>query len=294
MRFLKMAAAASARKLTTVVVPTPPTADWGSGRAVAAAQVATVLPADNIRRLAPAEMVRRAAIMNSFRVRVCAEARERGVVTDLQVAAGAALVRAGPGLHGVGFVTTPKAEGTHAYPGHLAQDTTRHIGLAPYRAMAVASSPSAAESPFLASASRFSSPLQPSGVATRLSPPDSPNKQSGPGGAGRTSPVLRPLRSPELSAQGPPGSYPDYYGLDDEYELSFPATDYSDEFLDNESGEVYADFSVIFGGGNADEAGESKAAGENQGPAGEGDREQGVEHYEDYMDDLHGIPWGAR
>jgi hypothetical protein len=100
---------------------------------------------------------------------------------------------------------------------------------------------------------------------------------------------LRPLRSPELSAQG---SRADFDGLDDD-ELSFPATDYSDDFLENESDEVYSDFGAMFGG-SCDEAGESKGTGEIQGPAGEGDREHGVEHFEDYMDDLDGIPWGAR
>ncbi|KAH8780847.1 hypothetical protein F5883DRAFT_380482, partial [Diaporthe sp. PMI_573] len=193
-RFLKMAAAAAAKKLTTVV------------------------------------MIRRAAIMNSFRIRVCDEARERGDRTDLQMAAGAALLRAGPGLHGVGGA-------------HLS---------------------------FIAGPSKFSSPVQATGAAVRWSPPNSPNKHSGPHGAGRTSPGLRPLRSPELSAQG---SRADFDGLDDD-ELSFPATDYSDDFLENESDEVYSDFGAMFGGS-----------------CDEGDREHGVEHFEDYMDDLDGIPW---
>lgn len=287
-RFLKMAAAASAKKLTTVVVPTPPAADWGSGRAVAAAQVATVVPANSIHHLAPAEMVRRAAIMNSFRIRVCDEARERGDRTDLQMAAGAALLRAGPGLHGVGFVTTPKAAETQTSLNLPTQDTHMHAGPAPYRS-AVASFPSTAQSPLVASPGRFSSPAESHGAAARWSPPDSPNKHSRARSAGRVSPRLRPLRSPELSAQGFHAG-PD--GLDDD-ELSFPATDYSDDFLENESDDVYTDFGAIFGG-SGDEADESKGTGESQGPAGEGEREHGVEHFEDYMDDLDGIPWGAR
>lgn len=287
-RFLKMAAAASAKQLTTVVVPTPPAADWGSGRAVAAAQVATVVPANSIHHLAPAEMVRRAAIMNSFRIRVCDEARERGDRTDLQMAAGAALLRAGPGLHGVGFVTTPSTAETQTSLNLPTQDTTRHAGPAPYR-LAVAPSPGAAQSPLMASPGRFYSPAQPYGTAARWSPPNSPNKHSRPRGAGRISPRMRPLRSPELSAQG---VHADSDGLDED-ELSFPATDYSDDFLENESDEVYTDFGAIFGG-SGDEADESKGAGEGPGPGGEGEGEHGVEHFEDYMDDLDGIPWGAR
>lgn len=271
-RFLKMAAAASARKLTTVVVPTPPT-DWGSGRAVAAAQVATVVPLNSVHHLAPAEMVRRAAIMNSFRIRVCDEARERGERTDLQLAASAALLRAGPGLHGVGFVTTPKAAGAHKSFDPSPQDTTRRVGPGPYRSN-VACSP----------------PVEPTGAAARCSPPNSPNKHSRHRGAARTSPGTRALRSPELPAQG---SLADCGGPDED-ELSFPATDYSDDFLENESDEVYTDFGAIFGGGGDDDEDERRDTASVADPVGDVAREHGVEHFEDYMDDLDGIPWGAR
>ncbi|POS70058.1 hypothetical protein DHEL01_v211546 [Diaporthe helianthi] len=284
-RFLKMAAAASARKLATIVVPTPPTADWGLGRAVAAAQVATVVPANNIHHLAPAEMVRRAAIMNSFRIRVCDEAQERGERTDLQLAASAALLRAGPGLQGVGFVTTTTAVGAHVSPDPSTRGATRGSGLEP-RWSNVASSPKSATQPSLmASAAGISLPVQQTRAAACCSPPGSPNKHSKPRGARRTSPGTRPLRSPELSAQG---SHADCGGLDDD-ELSFPATDYSDEFLENESDEVYTDFGAIFGG-SGDEGDDTGDTGEALRPAGEGP----VEHFEDYMDDLDGIPWGAR
>lgn len=289
-RFLKMAAAAAAKKLTTVVVPTPPTADWSSGRAVAAAQVATVVPADSIHHLAPAEMVRRAAILNSFRIRVCDEARQRGDRTDLQLTASAALLRAGPGLHGVGFVTTSKAGSAHTPLDPPTQDQTRHAGLGSHRS-AVASSPSAAQPPVSTSSVNFLS-TKSAGAATRWSPPTSPTKHAGPCGVGRTSPGSKPLISPELSALR---SHADGDGLDDD-ELSFPATDYSDDFLENESDEVYTDFGAIFGGGGGgvgDEAGEGEVHGETRASAGEAERDGG-EHFEDYMDDLDGIPWGAR
>lgn len=287
-RFLKMAAAAAAQQLTTVVVPTPPTADWSSGRAVAAAQVATVVPANSIHHLAPAEMVRRAAIMNSFRIRVCDEARERGDRTDLQLTASAALLRAGPGLHGVGFVTTSKAVGVRTPLDPSAQDQTRHAGRVSYRPTA-ACSPSTAQPSLTTRPASFTSPVPPSGAAARYSPPSSPTKNARPRGTGRTSPGMRPRRSPELSALR---SHPDCDGLDDE-ELSFPATDYSDDFLENESDEVYTDFGAIFGGGG-DEADEGEGRAETRGPAGKGDGGHGGEHFEDYMDDLDGIPWGAR
>lgn len=289
-RFLKMAAAAAAKKLTTVVVPTPPLADWSSGRAVAAAQVATVVPANSIHHLAPAEMVRRAAIMNSFRIRVCDEARQRGDRTDLQLTASAALLRAGPGLHGVGFVTKPNAVGQHTPLSPSTQYQIGHAGLASNRSI-VASPPIAAQPPVTTSSPSFSSPAKTTEAAAGWSPPRSPTKHAGPRGAGRTSPGLRPLRSPEISALR---SHADGDGLDDD-ELSFPATDYSDDFLENESDEVYTDFGAIFGGGDCvDEADESEGTGETQGSAGEGDGGHGGDHFEDYMDDLDGIPWGAR
>lgn len=292
-RFLKMAAAAAAKKLTTVVVPTPPTADWSSGRAVAAAQIATVVPANSIHHLAPAEMVRRAAIMNSFRIRVCDEARQRGDRTDLQLTASAALLRAGPGLHGVGFVTKQKAMGQHTSLSPSVQGQTGDAGPASNRST-VASSPISAQQPVSTTPPSSSSPPVFAGAAGRWSTtPSSPTKHAEPGGAGRTSPGLRPPRSPELSSLR---SHDDGDGLDDD-ELSFPATDYSDDFLENESDEVYTDFGAIFGGGDGGcvgEADEGEGTGRTQGSTGEGEGGQVGEHFEDYMDDLDGIPWGAR
>lgn len=52
-------------------------------------------------------------------------------------------------------------------------------------------------------------------------------------------------------------------------------------------GEVYADFSVIFGGGGGGEKGNGE---DEEDGAGGG----AGEHFEDYMDDLDGIPWCAR
>ncbi|KAI3399481.1 hypothetical protein diail_6743 [Diaporthe ilicicola] len=286
-RFLKMAAAAAAKKLTTVVVPTPPTADWNSGRAVAAAQVATVVPANSIHHLAPAEMVWRAAIMNRFRIRVCEEARQRGERTDLQLTASAALLRAGPNSHGVGFVTTSPAVEAQTPSNPSAQDQARNARLASYRSTAASPSRLGQLPATTNPANSFTPVQQPTGAAVRWSPPGSPTKYAGPGGAGRTSPGLKPLRSPELSALR---NHTSCDSLEDD-ELSFPETDYSDDFLENESDEVYTDFGAIFDGcGEA--ADESEATGEGGGCAGE--ERQGGEHFEDYMDDLDGIPWGAR
>lgn len=70
--------------------------------------------------------------------------------------------------------------------------------------------------------------------------------------------------------------------LDDEL-LSFPIND--DDMM--ESDDVYADFSVIFGGGG-DSAMDDEADAYAVSLAGDG------EQLDDCMDDLDGIPFGAR
>lgn len=74
---------------------------------------------------------------------------------------------------------------------------------------------------------------------------------------------------------------------DDDGSMAFPTSElesrYEDDPEEDEGGGgVYADFSVIFGGGDG---------GVEEDEDGVGD---GMDHYEDYMDDLDGIPWGAR
>lgn len=115
------------------------------------------------------------------------------------------------------------------------------------------------------------------------------------------SPTLRPLRSPELRVTRPlvPVLEEDVEELldhrthvhdddeDDDDSMAFPTSElesrYEDDPEEDEGGGgVYADFSVIFGGGEG---------GIEEDEEGVGD---GLDHYEDYMDDLDGIPWGAR
>ncbi|KAL2195359.1 hypothetical protein P885DRAFT_62117 [Corynascus similis CBS 632.67] len=127
------------------------------------------------------------------------------------------------------------------------------------------------------------------------------------------SPKLRPLRSPELRVTRPLVPLEDIEPLlvDDPSSFSgdtdcvaFPTAElegryiYGDDDEDEEGvgeGEggvgVYADFSVIFGGGgnSGDDEGEG-----NKKRGGRGDCEEGdVDCFEDYMDDLDGIPWGG-
>ncbi|KAK4154938.1 hypothetical protein C8A00DRAFT_42400 [Chaetomidium leptoderma] len=119
------------------------------------------------------------------------------------------------------------------------------------------------------------------------------------------SPQLRPLRSPELRVTRPLVPLEDLQDLltddgngsgsscsdDDDDSMAFPTSEHESRYADDdddehgegeEEGAVYADFSVIFGGGGS-------------GGGGEEEEEQGGEDcFEDYMDDLDGIPWGGR
>lgn len=106
------------------------------------------------------------------------------------------------------------------------------------------------------------SPRSPSSTPHRLSP----------------SPRLRPLRSPDLR--------PVEDDLDDE-DVAFPTSAHESRYEgeDEEEGhEVYADFDVLFGGGEEDL--------DEEGTGTLGDTP--VEQQELGLDDLDGIPWGAR
>lgn len=109
---------------------------------------------------------------------------------------------------------------------------------------------------------------------------------------GRVSPRLRPVRSPELPAsRGTQITKPmDEDQLDDD-SLSFPNNSclFADEAADYSLGEdVYADFSVIFGGGGSEDEGDDPVGDAEEQPL------AATEHFEDYMDDLDGIPRAVR
>lgn len=91
------------------------------------------------------------------------------------------------------------------------------------------------------------------------------------------SPRLRPIRSPELRVTRPALGLDDLDDLDDDC-VAFPTSEHESRYED-EPEDVYADFGLIFGNGGGD---------------GEGSDDESGEHFEDYMDDLDGIPWNAR
>jgi hypothetical protein len=79
-------------------------------------------------------------------------------------------------------------------------------------------------------------------------------------------------------------------GADEAGYVAFPTSEHESRYED-EPEEVYADFSVIFGGGGGRGGGDDsdeEGASARSGAGGDG------EHFEDYMDDLDGIPWTIR
>ena len=102
-----------------------------------------------------------------------------------------------------------------------------------------------------------------------LSAPSTPRRLS-------PSPRLRPLRSPDLR----PVEDQDF----DDEDVAFPTSAHESRYEgeeEEEGHEVYADFGVLFGGGEGEDL----------------DEEMGPEQQQEYnlgLDDLDGIPWGAR
>lgn len=226
--------------------------------------------------------------MNRFRIRVCDEARQRGERTDLEMTASAALLRASTGLHGVGFVTEPRSS-----QGLKPAASRREPQLQPTSSSSLAAIPASRVAMLSPTAAHPACPQPKSQTFTgaRSSPPRSPSKPVGPLDRGCPSPRPRPFRGPDLHAVRTQST--ESAGDDDQ--LSFSATDYSDDFADPNDSEIYTDFSIIFGssGGGDGGIGSGKVEADTERGTAEGNN-SASEHFEDYMDDLDGIPWDAR
>ena len=243
-RFLKLAAMMAARRMHAAVVP---------GQTQVQAQ-----PLQG--QLSPASLMRRAAVINRFRLRMQAEsAGQYDGVSELT--AKSTLVQHS---HGAGFFV-----GTR-YP---APSTPSQSSNSPVPVVRVPYPTPPQES------------LTRMGVRARPSPPGSPSRlrptepttRTGIPGLRLPSPRLRPIRSPELRTTRPALDINDIEELDDD-SISFPSFDHESRY-DDEPEEVYADFGVIFGGGDGEDTYDEDGSGD---------------HLEDYMDDLDGIPWNVR
>ncbi|KAB5511662.1 hypothetical protein GE09DRAFT_981654 [Coniochaeta sp. 2T2.1] len=231
-RFLKLAAIASARRMSN----------------------AAFTPVHQTNHPSPSSLLRRAAVINRFRLSVKDRAMERGDKDVASLATNAALLQQN---HGVAFVVGARFPVTTSSvpllagsgPSNAQQGTPLHLSHA-----AVEARP------------RPTSPRLKATEASRLKLPPSPR--------------LRPIRSPELRSTRPPymADLDDEEELDDQ-EVAFPTSELESRYdSGDDSEDVYADFGVIFGGGVADD-----------------EEEQEVQdHYEDYMDDMDGIPWTVR
>ncbi|KAL2015645.1 hypothetical protein VTK56DRAFT_5066 [Thermocarpiscus australiensis] len=204
----------------------------------------------------PSTWLRRAAVLNSLRQRACAEAAERGNARVANViAAKAAVLQQGQGTTGP-FVGGRYIVVTPSPPSGM-------LTLGPH-------GPPQHACP------------QKSGSGTRSPPPGGrPGPQAvtpvtSPPRLRIPSPRLRPLRSPELRVTRPAVALDDLEDLDDDG-VAFPTSEHESRYED-EPEDVYADFGAIFGGGEG-------AVSEEDVPG---------EHFEDYMDELDGIPWNAR
>ncbi|KAK3374608.1 hypothetical protein B0H63DRAFT_496080 [Podospora didyma] len=203
----------------------------------------------------PSSLLRRAAVINRFRLRVSSKAAERGDAEASMAVSNVGLLRQSPGV--VGMVVGARFPAAAAPPLGPPIPTLR----VPYQNL------------------DRGAPRPGGGV--RPSPPGSPadlrpTELTCPGLRLPPSPLLRALRSPELRSSRPPIDVDDIDDLDDE-NVAFPTSEHESRY-DDEPDDVYSDFGLIFGGGGECEASD----------------DDGVEHYEDYMDDLDGIPWNAR
>lgn len=230
-RFVKLAAIMSTRRLNSAA--------------------ASHAPASPAQQPSPSTWLRRAAVINSFRLRVYAEAAERGTAQAAELAAKAAVFQ--------------QSHGNGAFVGG------RFLVDSPNRSSGTVTPGTTSPPPKLGPPA--------SGVGSR---PPAAGSCPGPQAEGATSavlripsPQLRPMRSPELRVTRPGIALEDLTDLDDD-DVAFPSSEHESRY-DDEPEDVYADFGVIFGGGEA-------------GPT----EDDGSDHYEDYMDDLDGIPWNVR
>ncbi|KLU91251.1 hypothetical protein MAPG_09772 [Magnaporthiopsis poae ATCC 64411] len=276
----------------------------------------------------PSEVLRRAAIMNRFRRRAFVQAAERGDdAAVMEMAASAALLRFAPGVNaavgGPGLARFPRSSASGSSQAGILippppprpslpistslQSTARMAlflnntddptqvstptpaaassrGCSPCQARQSVAPPTpglALPSAIVAAGplSRVAAIARRRSIPPSMTPPGSPSKGLRPAdasprmiatGAGHLPPIsprLRPLAS-----------------FDDEEGVAFPTSEHESRYESgDESDDVYSDFSLMFGGGGGD------GAEDDDGRSG-GD----VDGYEDFMDDLDGIPWSAR
>lgn len=305
-RFMKLAAVARSKKLNAVVVPTPE--DYGTRMPTnpntgCRPQRGPVVPLNQTgshHMQASSEIVRRAAILNRIRLRVRDE--RRGSVGLSGVAEAPSVVVSNE----QGMVVSNRSQVGNDRP--LMMNACCPQGpVAMSRNWDSTTAGPAAEA--------HEQNHNPNNTNTSDTLPPNPSSTASAADVlhlGRLSPRLKPLRSPELrpfsasSSRGAQITRPmDEDQLDDD-SLSFPGSSVLFAADDDEAGgssldgdeddDIYADFSIIFGGGGGPTGNEDSGGDGGGGDGGGGVHHVpvGTEHFEDYMDDLDGIPWAVR
>jgi hypothetical protein len=219
----------------------------------------------------PSTMLMRAAVINRFRLRVRHDAVRRGDEQLAHVAADATLLHQSQSFGIVRFPVPMVSPGMPLPPAEspgVGRPLQTMAGRPPLP-------------PVAPHTTHLPHPLSRAAAEMRLPPP--PDPPSSPGLRLPPSPRIRPVpqRSPQLR---PLLSIADLD--DDEDDVAFPTSDLESRYdMSDDPDDMYADFDVIFGGGGTTEE-------EAEDDADETTADQ--EHYEEYMDDLDGIPWGVR
>lgn len=204
----------------------------------------------------PSSLLRRAAVINRFRLNVKNRATQRGDDAVADQAANAALLQQN---HGVGFVVGARFPVTSS-------SATLIAGASGLRDVQQNPLPFQLSLAAVEARPRPTSPRLKATEASRLKLPPSPR--------------IRPVRSAELgsSRSSSLADLQDDEGLD-EQEVAFPTSEHESRYEStDEPDDVYADFGMIFGDGSAEDE----------------DEDDEDDHYEDYMDDMDGIPWTVR
>lgn len=309
-RFLRLAAVAAARRIAAS--PTP-----SAGIQLQLRQQPHSTP--------PSEVLRRAAIINRFRMRVFVQPAEHGDAATAEMAASAALLRFSSGVHAVmggsglaryptssvsgksqeGILMPPPPRPSLPAPTLSQSMPKRALFLSNTDGPIQAAKPTSVEaSPRGPSPNQAPQPLAPptpfalptavaaarplsrvAAIACRrsispgMTPPGSPSKGLRPADASPRMVAVGASRLPPVSPRLQPLS-----SSDDDEGVAFPTSEHESRYESgDDSDDVYTDFSVMFGGGGGD------GAEDDDGMSG-----SEVDGYEEFMDDLDGIPWSAR
>jgi hypothetical protein len=222
---------------------------------------ASSTPANQPSHPSPSSLLRRAAIVNRIRLNVKLRAVERGDGDVANLATNAALLQQN---HGVGFVVGARFPVTSSSAPLLAGSGLSGGGDAEQNIPPFQLSLAAVEA---RPRPQLIRPKAAEGAARQKLPP---------------SPRTRPLRSPVLRGVRPhyPVDLDEEETIDDD-EVAFPTAEHESRYESgDELDDVYADFGMIFGGGGG--SADDELEGETE------------DHYEDYLDDMDGIPWTAR